>query len=244
MKAIALKNIGIINLVLFMSLFFANSIKAESTIELRSSLSKSDISQTCKEVFFYVINDINSKEPQNIKGYLDSYKQNLELLLILSKNNVMTSPQLQTYWSNLIYQQCPAINQIEFGKYRTDWIVKYVLKNGKMISAFKEKPNILGLDYKQARKTIIAEGWKPVGAKNNGIGGYVNFVSSKYPEVYDCAGSGVVPCMFFFDNPDDNYYLKVTTAGQFDDNYNGGKITSVEVKSSMGGTEYENNSFY
>lgn len=244
MKAIALKNIGIINLVLFMSLFFANSIKAESTIKLGSSLSKSDISQNCQEVFFYVIDDINSKEPQDIKGYLDGFRQNLELSLILSKNNVMTSPKLQAYWSNLIHQYCPAINQVKFGKYRTDWSEKYVVKNGKMMSAFKEKPNILGLDYKQAREKILAEGWKPVDTKNDGIGGYVNFVAFEYPEVYDCAGSGVVPCMFFFDNPDDNYYLKVTTAGQFDDNYNGGKITSVEVKSSMGGTEYENNSFY
>ena len=244
-KNTILKTLRLLNLASFAILLLAKPSQAEYTINLSSSLDKSDLSENCKQVFFHVIADIDSKEPQKIRGYLDGNRQNLELSIILAKDNIMTSPQLQTYWSNLIYQNCSVINKVIFGKYRTDWSVNYVKKNGRMIAAFKDAPNVLGLDYKEARRTIIAEGWKPVYAKNNEMyGGYVDFVSAEYPEVYDCAGTGLVPCIFFFNNPDDNYYLKVTTAGQFDDNYSGGKITFVEVRSSMGGAEYETHFLY
>ena len=239
------KSLAIINLGIIFILFLSKPSRANNyTINIGSSLNKSDISENCKQVFFYVINEIDSKEPQSISGYLDGNKQNLDLLIILTKNNVMTSPKLQIYWSNLIYEYCPAINQVKFGKDRTDWILKYILKNGNMISAFKEEPDIMGLDYSEARKIILDEGWKPVSARAIENYKYVDFLSSKYPEVYDCAGTGLAPCIFFFDNPDDNYYLKVVTAGQFDDNHRGGKITFVEVRSSMGGAEYKNHFLY
>ena len=233
------KNLETISFGLFLSLFIANSAEANYTIKLSESVDGSDISPKCKQVFFNVFEDIYSKEPQQIRPYLDGNWQNLELMIVLDKDNVMTSPGLQTYWANVLYQKCPYINKVSFGKYPTDWIINYVQKNGKMIAAFKDGPNVLNLEYGKARKSILEQGWEPLNTdREEKIGGYTGFVASKYPEVYDCASTGAGPCIFFFKNPDDNYYLKISTISQFFDNEDG-KVADIEIIDIYEATDYK-----
>ena len=233
------EKLGTIGISLLLSLFIANSAEANYTIKLSESVDSSDISPKCKQVFFNVFEDIYSKEPQQIRPYLDGNWQNLELMIVLDKTNIMTSPGLQTYWSNILYNECSYISKVSFGRYATDWIINYVPKNGKMIAAFKEGPNVVNLEYRKARNIIIKEGWKPLNTeREEKIGGYTGFVASKYPEVYDCAGTGAGPCMFFFKNPDDNYYLRVVTTSQFFDDEDG-KVAGIEIIDVYGAIDYE-----
>jgi hypothetical protein len=78
-------------------------------------------------------------------------------------------------------------------------------------------PNIIGMQYHQARKTLINTGWKP--RLNTWKGGSEFYrpteqlIKSGYTELIMCAGTGVVPCSFLFTDNNGNY-LKVVTTGQ------------------------------
>lgn len=212
--------------------------EANYRANLSSTTKAEDLTSSCRQGLFNVLEDINSKEPQAIELNVDKQNERLDLSFTLNKSNVMASRGLQKYWSNLLYQYCPTVNEVRFGKAYTDWINRYILKNNRMIATFKDEPKIKGMEYGEARKQIIAAGWKPIKTRTYSYqSNYIDSLEAKFPEINDCAGSGLAPCIFYFENPDDYYYLKVVTLGQFFQD-NDGRVSVVEVNSAMGGTEY------
>lgn len=80
-------------------------------------------------------------------------------------------------------------------------------------------PVITGLKYNKAREMLMAQGWQPavtvsLNRKMESIQAEL-FRSAGYPEVNDCAGTGLSPCVFYFR---DAYgkKLKVVTVGESD----------------------------
>ncbi len=80
-------------------------------------------------------------------------------------------------------------------------------------------PRIDGLSYDQARKKILAAGWKPrVTAEQDDTLTYGNgpiFWSRGYREVEVCAGTGLGQCLFDFVDGRGNR-LQIETAGEED----------------------------
>ncbi len=76
-------------------------------------------------------------------------------------------------------------------------------------------PNTEGLPYSQARLEIISSGWSPVQTLDNEepLGMERVFWNYDYKEVHSCAGTGISPCVFFFQDNCLNY-LMVNTAGE------------------------------
>lgn len=75
---------------------------------------------------------------------------------------------------------------------------------------------ILDMNYHDARKIILQSGWQPaVGLRPyDKIGALAHhFRNIGYAEVDDCAGDGLSPCLFYFQN-DKGEYLKIGTEGE------------------------------
>ena len=74
--------------------------------------------------------------------------------------------------------------------------------------------------YAEARAKLIAEGFSPLAQPRTGDeifcgadGGEAD-LCLLYPEVQDCAGSGVRPCLFIFERRADGRHLEVATYGE------------------------------
>ena len=77
-------------------------------------------------------------------------------------------------------------------------------------------PDIEGMNYHDARKVILQNGWVPAdGMRPDEEIGIVarNYRDLGYAEVDDCAGSGLSPCIFYFRN-DEGRFLKIGTEGE------------------------------
>ena len=75
---------------------------------------------------------------------------------------------------------------------------------------------IMDVSYHEARKIILQNGWKPAGGmpSYNKIGALAHhFRDIGYAEVQDCAGDGLSPCLFYFQNAKGEY-LKIGTVGE------------------------------
>ena len=251
-----MKNRIIAGLLLISSLLIASPVKAGFIFEGGGNLvPEKGIYSVCSEDAYYILKDIESRsKPVNhtldqkvyLKDYLSfSLNEKLDLSLNLglgwTTQHLMNSPKLQNYWANRIHQECPNIKEVSFGANQTDWILTYFLKDGTMVPSYKEEPNVVGMPYGEARELILKEGWVPVDTwEHRNKRGYTQEVHDNfYKEVLDCAGTGLTPCIFYFENPDDFYYLEVITQGQFYEKGNiEGQVKSVEVNSAMGGTPY------
>jgi hypothetical protein len=79
-------------------------------------------------------------------------------------------------------------------------------------------PNIIGMEYDQARNTLINAGWRPrlntwEGDGSEFYGPEEALIRNGYTELIMCTGTGTVPCSFLFTDNNGNY-LKVVTTGQ------------------------------
>jgi cell division protein FtsB len=97
----------------------------------------------------------------------------------------------------------------------------------------KEKAKVKkGMLYANARKIFMSEGWKPVNSnsQNNDPdedeagNAQTRSVSKKFPEVMECAPTGLAPCTFEFSGSN-NKTLYVYTTGE-----SGQTVTSWEIQ--------------
>ena len=84
----------------------------------------------------------------------------------------------------------------------------------------KSEPTLLlNFPYHEARKTILQSGWKPAEdmPPYEEIGALAHqFRDLGYAEVEDCTGSGLLACLFYFQN-EEGEYLKIGTSGEYPD---------------------------
>lgn len=83
-------------------------------------------------------------------------------------------------------------------------------------------PRVLDLTYHKARPKLLAAGWQPFRTihhnsadtdTNTRFGNGEEFWKKGYREIENCAGTGLAPCSFLFEDVYGNR-LRVTTAGE------------------------------
>lgn len=77
---------------------------------------------------------------------------------------------------------------------------------------------IMDMNYHDARKIILQSGWRPAEGMPpyEEIGAQAHYFRDLgYAEVYDCAGDGLSPCSFYFQN-EKGEYLRIGTEGEED----------------------------
>jgi hypothetical protein len=72
----------------------------------------------------------------------------------------------------------------------------------KIVDARSSLPLKTGMSYETARRVILKAGWQPnlTGEKNLGDRRVKALYDAGYPEVEDCSGTGLAPCLFTFTN--------------------------------------------
>ncbi len=74
----------------------------------------------------------------------------------------------------------------------------------------------MNMNYHDARKIILQSGWEPAEGMPpyEEIGAQAHYFRDLgYTEVYDCAGDGLSPCSFYFQNKKGEY-LRIGTEGE------------------------------
>lgn len=87
-------------------------------------------------------------------------------------------------------------------------------------NAQNQQSIIMDMYYHDAREIILQSGWKPAEdmPPYEGIGAQAHYFRDLgYAEVYDCAGDGLSPCNFYFQN-EKGEYLRIGTEGEEDEN--------------------------
>lgn len=79
-------------------------------------------------------------------------------------------------------------------------------------------PALKGKSYDDARAELKRLGFEPVAftctAEDALCDDSYDHIQDKYPELVDCAGTGLHPCLFAWHKPEGDRYLKVNTTGE------------------------------